>query len=571
MKKPLDLGTWLMVLVICMCLVKPCFAPWIECSEIWCFDVTGDAGVTVLDFLTILGEYGQPNSASSTNNTNNEEQTLRCLDGVFSEDGYIDMGDLMVWDWLESQSPLANYCFDIPMTQGAAAGTGMDAGASGSGLEGFSGDILIAGKKYNASAPTYGESYLTDSLYGFDGNGGFTSGPFAMGNDRLNSRVIRDHDSNFYQLNMLRGLVRVSDSNSIVPPGVVPYASDPRYAVAVNVVIGLTGSGTNWQGRPIVDAAFDANGFVYIAPVVVDPNGNGQPYTAVAKLQLLEENDPPYQVVQMYDDPTAVNAIDGTNPSLDCLREIELDENGYLYVVNSHDLNESDILWVYDTTSPLDNPPYAWRLELGDPNAPTYLPAPIGMHVSNVAHMLYMGSSLNTPDAISVELKGLSTDDFTIARTVTISNMGHITDITEDPVTGTIWAVGFKMPVIPQEILLSSGPFYEPYLAKIPYGSSAVTAVPISSGGGNDLALPLSVIWTGTEPKCQGLDFDISGTVDYLDFAVFAAHWKQSGCTTPDWCGGCDLDPYFGDRGQVDITDLRIFGRYWLSSDCLSP
>jgi hypothetical protein len=458
------------------------------------------------------------------------------------------------------------------MTQGAIAGTGMDAATSGSGLEGFSGDILIAGKEYNASAPTYGQSYLTDRLYGFDEDGGFTSGPFAMGSDRLNSRVIRDHDSNFYQLNMLRGLVRISDSNSIVPPGIVPYASDPRYSAAVDVIIGLSGSDTNWLGRPIVDAAFDADGFVYIAPVVVDPNGNGPPYTAVVKLQLQEENDPPYQVVQMYDDPTAVNTVDGTNPSLDCLREIELDENGYLYVVNSHDLNQSDILWVYDTTSLDSNPVHSFRVDMGNPAGSVYLPAPVGMHVSNAGHMLYMGSSLNTPDDTSVELKGLSTDDFTtITRTVTISNMGHITDITEDPVTGTIWAVGFKMTTIPPEISLPSGPFYEPYLAKIPYNSSAVTAVAISSGGVNDLALPLSVVWTGIEVKCEGLDFDISGTVDYLDFAVFATHWKQLGCTPPDWCGGCDLDPYFGDRGQVDITDLRIFGEYWLSSDCLSP
>ena len=68
------------------------------------------------------------------------------------------------------------------------------------------------------------------------------------------------------------------------------------------------------------------------------------------------------------------------------------------------------------------------------------------MHISNDANMLYMSSSVNTPDADSVLLYGLPIDDFTIARTVQINGMGHTTDITEDPATGTIWAVGFLMP-----------------------------------------------------------------------------------------------------------------------------
>jgi hypothetical protein len=186
------------------------------------------------------------------------------------------------------------------------------------------------------------------------------------------------------------------------------------------------------------------------------------------------------------------------------------------------------------------------------------------MHISSMANMLYIASSLNTPDSDSILLKGLSTDTFTVTRTVTINNMGHITDITEDPATGTIWAVGFKMPTIPQQILLSTGPFYEPCFAKIPYGTNTVTAVPISSGTGNDLALPTSIVWAGAPAECSGPNLDNIGIVDALDFALFAAHWLESGCTAPFWCGCSDMNPDPADRGQVDITDLAIFAEHWL-------
>jgi len=489
--------------------------PWVECSEIYCGDVTGDTGVTVYDFLTIIGEYGQLASSTSNNNTEDEDQSLRCLDGIFSQDGFVDMTDLMAGEWLASLLNVPHYCFDVPLTALISQAASQSAAAmiqpmqmqpqSLSAPAGFDGGLLIAGKRYDPSAYDYSQAYLTSRLYGFDEDGNFTSGPFDPDNDRLNTKIIRDHDDNLYQLNITEGLVGISDSNSVIPPGTVTYASDPRYATQVQIHIGLTGQNTEWSGRPILDAAFDADGFVYIAPVVVDPDEAGTPYTAVAKLELLEGQIPPYQVLQLYDDPP----LAGENQQRNGLREIELDDDGYLYVVNAHNNNESSILWVYDTTDLVDNPPYEWRLELGDPNAPTYLPAPIGMHISNNANMLYMSSSVNTPDADSTLLYGLSTNDFTIARTVQINGMGHIVDITEDPATSTIWAVGFKMPNIPQEILLSKGPFYEPYLAKIPYGTNTVTAMPLSAGTGNDLALPLSIIWTGSSTESIELDLDL--------------------------------------------------------------
>ena len=58
-------------------------------------------------------------------------------------------------------------------------------------------------------------------------------------------------------------------------------------------------------------------------------------------------------MLQLYDDPP----LSGKNQQRNGLREIESDDDGYLYVVNAHNNNESSILWVYDTTDLVDNPP----------------------------------------------------------------------------------------------------------------------------------------------------------------------------------------------------------------------
>jgi hypothetical protein len=45
-------------------------------------------------------------------------------------------------------------------------------------------------------------------------------------------------------------------------------------------------------------------------------------------------------------------------------------------------------------------------------------------------------------------------------------------------------------------------------------------------GPENDLALPISIVWTGTA-KCGGADLDGSGIVNLADFAVFTANWLE--------------------------------------------
>jgi hypothetical protein len=57
-------------------------------------------------------------------------------------------------------------------------------------------------------------------------------------------------------------------------------------------------------------------------------------------------------------------------------------------------------------------------------------------------------------------------------------------------------------------------------------------------------------------------DLNGDGAVDLLDFAKFAAHWFETGCVTPDWCGGANLNQPLDNT--VNFYDLEILVGNWL-------
>jgi hypothetical protein len=448
-----------------MLLAEPCSAPFVACIY-GCWDVTGDVGVTVRDFLTIIGEYGQIEPISN-----------QCLDdSAFGENDYIGMVDIMSWDWVLAEDVSSIQC-SVPLT-----GIGSPVGDNDGILCNLSGldALLIAGKRYDSS----GQDFLTDRLYIHDDQAQYevTLEPVY---DRMSGKLVQDTNGGLYEINLKEGLVRLSDANSVVPPGSDSIANDPRYSLVADVFIGLhQDEYDEYFGRPILDAAFDENGYVYVVPVVVAPADPNLVYLASAKLELTSEETPPYNVVQLYDDPN-------DNRDLSGLREIEVDNEGNLYVVNAHQYNESDTLWIYNTNTG----DMIERVMLGDPNQVPSIPNPIGLHVSNSTDRLYLSSGLNQPDANSTSVYALSKDTIALIDTITISGMGHVTDITEDSRTGTLWVIGFLMESIPETINPLQPPFYEPYLASIPYGETEVSADALDDPNSN-LALPMSILWT---------------------------------------------------------------------------
>jgi hypothetical protein len=461
------------------------WSPAVQCYGI-CMDINWDNFVDEADFLMVIGGCGSDATGESA-----------CMDGAFSADGYVDSYDAVSWDWaLNSDVRMLNFC-GVPLVSGSGIMSKMSSAADGPESSGVLlprvnlagsdlSDFLIAGKTSEMNPP----SKLKDSLYVFNAEGQCT-GSFAPASDRCNIRLIQAPDGENYQLNSETGLLRLDGTNTvIVPPGRVTLTgiTDPRYNSSATVYVGIQDEGADSFGRPILDAAFD-NEYIYVVPVVVNPDGQN-PYTAAAKLKLQDGADPPYEIVQLYDDPPLPN----DNQYRNHLRELEIDSSGNLYVLNVHSLNESDILWRYKPDGNVE------RIELGRPDGDIYIPAPIGTYMSKTSDMLYLASALYNPSDPNVTVVyGLSTSGpIAIARSITVRNLQNITDITEDPKTGTIWVAGFNMydiPLYPNPFQMA---FYYPFLAKIPNNSNFAELLPLYDPDSHNLALPMSILWTGS-------------------------------------------------------------------------
>lgn len=347
-------------------------------------------------------------------------------------------------------------------------------------------DFLIAGKTSEMNAP----SKLKDSLYVFD-DVGLCSGSFEPSSDRCNIRLVQGPDGEIYQLNSETGLLRLDSTNEvIIPPGEIALSdiTDPRYNKSATVYVGIQDDGPDSFGRPVLDAAFDAE-YVYVVPVVINPDGE-DPYMAAAKLKLLDGANPPYEIVQLYDDAPLPN----DNQYRNYLRELEIDNAGNLYVLNVHAINESDILWRYKPDGTVE------RIDLGRPDGDSYVPAPVGMYMSKTTDMLYLTSAVYNPvDPNATVVYGFSTNgSLSLEQSVTINSMQHITSITEDPQTGTLWVAGFNMYDIPLYPNPYEMAFYYPFLAKIPNGSDTAEVLSLYDPDSHDLALPMSILWTGS-------------------------------------------------------------------------
>jgi hypothetical protein len=461
------------------------WSPSVQCYGI-CMDINWDNFVDEADFLLVISGVG----CSSTGEN-------ACMDGAFSDDGGIDTFDAVSWDWaLNSDVRLLNFC-GVPLTGGGGS-VGMmsvsGAGRESSGLllprvnfsQGDLSDLLIAGKTSEMNPA----SKLKDSLYAFNNEGRF-SGSFDPASNRCNIRLVQGPGGEIYQLNSETGLLMLDSSDtSIVPPGEIRLINitEPRYNASATVYIGIQDKGADSFGRPVLDAAFDSE-YVYVVPVVVAPDGE-ESYTAAAKLRLLDGASPPYEVVQLYDDPPLPN----DNQYRDYLREIEIDSSGNLYVLNVHAINESDILWRYEPDGTVE------RIDLGNPDGGSYVPAPVGMYMSKTSDMLYLTSAVYNPDdPDATVVYGFSTTGpLSITRSITVSGIQHITGITEDPQTGTLWVAGFNMYDIPLYPNPYQSAFYYPMLAKIPAGSDYVEHFSLYNPATHDLALPMSIIWTGS-------------------------------------------------------------------------
>jgi hypothetical protein len=594
----------------------------VQCYGI-CLDLNWDNYVDVADFLTVIGECGHAAVGDRA-----------CCEGVFSSDGVIDTFDVSSWDWaLNADNRLLNYCM-VPLVGEATAGTSgvgaffatsNDAAASGetvinSNMAGTNSagtsfiafdsppapaetvissltDIVFLGKR--ATNDAVGK--LQDRLYSFRKDGQYDQS-LAPPSQRCNTRLVRDSAGQMYIVNSESGVLRLGEGNEVVvPPGAVGPSGgiEPRYGQPANVYVGIQNDGPDAFGRPILDVAFDTD-YVYIVPVVVAPDSNA-PYTAAAKLQLLDGGNPPYQIVSLYDDPPLPN----DNQYRDRLREIEVDSAGNVYVLNVHALNESEILWRYKPDQTVD------RFNLGRPDTDKYVPSPIAMHWSDTTDTLYLASARLDPAATgSVMLYGFSTNEaLSLQRSITVTGMQHVTGITEDPVSGSLWVVGFNMRYVPEYPVPYQLPFYYPCMAEVAEGNDTGEAVSLFDPESHDLALPMSALWVGASsscfpqdcpghddwvalgrPKCwcqpYQCDGDIDGQVETEwigfwereyrvysnDFNALLDNWgKSSDDPTFDPCADVDHNAQGPAKYRVYSNDLAVLLSSWRKTDADLP
>jgi hypothetical protein len=419
--------------------------------------------------------------------------------------------------------------------------------------------LLVSGKRGGASPAVKRE----DRLYVFDGEGAFAdyfepAWPEACG------RIVLDNNNLARQVHTTYGLTGIADPNAVIAPAIFDAVFEPRFGTYGRVSVGLQTTGPEVFGRPIADVAFDQWGRAYVVPVVVDPNSddpNDAPYPAVAQIEFTPGRPRPYRISRLYDDPDATRRADGRrdNRLLNGLREVEVDSQGNVYVINTNSLNESNLLWKYNSATGA----MPRRTSLANPERPIVSPT---LCVAETQGLLYIGSSGGGPDAIFCDVHCLSLEDLSPERIIRINGMGHITGITADPASGRVWAVGVAMRDIPpKDTSPDPGqlPFYHPYLAVIEPGAMQATAIPLSDPAsalmGNDLALPMSVIWM-PEPAepCGRADVNRDGRVDLEDFVILSSQWLEVGQLSSD------IAPLPAGDNMVDMLDMALLAEEWL-------
>jgi hypothetical protein len=459
--------------------------------DIICMNLNNDDWIDVLDLLTVIGSYG--------NNTDLFEGgtgSMRCFDGGFSDDGYIDIDDIRSWDYAFSYLDRSglNLCTKVPTTTSEFSSLMRLANAWLESddehpvpldLTNWFDNLIISGKRCISYLDPY--SFAKDSVFIFKNDGTYKEKREPNSID-CNVRIVRDPNGNLYQINSEIGIIKLDGSGKvIVPPRQIEMMVENK---PVTVSIGLQNQDASPYGRPILDAAFDKD-YVYVVPVVVNPVGEDS-YLTAAKLELLESDNLPYQIVQLYGNSPEQN--DNKN-ICNNLREIEVDNDGNVYMINAYrDENRSDMLWKYDPNDPNGKTLLVPPLEFN--GAPK---DPISMYVSDKTNSIYLASGQYSEDKNSSTVYRFSKDNFTREGSITIINginyIQHVTGITEDVDRGILWIVGFNIDYVDFESNIVD---YSPKLAYIPLDSFDSNNVKFKDIPNDcDLGLPMSIVWTG--------------------------------------------------------------------------
>jgi hypothetical protein len=553
---------------------------------ITCGDYDGRGNIDIIDYLLLVAELGlSPVSASDG-----------CLDLV--SDGIVNSSDLQAWSITGGE---LNICPSSLSGNSASAVSALDGRVARQALSSMS-ELGIQHVDESAALIVLGNSSNSGLLepksyfYGIDANGVCTAdGNQAEGNNR----IVADSNGDIYQIDAYLGLVRLD-----TPPAVVVGPKkDINYEDSNSLVsVGLS----DGDELLLLDAVFkpgDPN-IVYVVPVLVEPpEDEGCPYMAAAKLQLKGGGD--YDVLKLYGknpaDPCLGITLSDCNgsvvyePDVQHLREIEIDSAGEnVFVLSVHWFYPNNWVLIYNEETGNDSEVRVW---LSDPNdgEPNVI-GPAAMVVSSFEENVYVASSIRGANDVnglttevyrySIEKTDGNATGLTFERIVEINCpepttnicdgawqlcepdrfVSEITSMTEDLGHGTLYVTGFTAPKFKDDVNFPAygvGFFTTPMLASFsPYSDVQVEATAIT---GCDLALPVSIVWTGD--KCGGANLGGNDNiVTFTDFAILVQAWlSEPG--DGHWNLVCDISEPAD--SVINGRDLDILVHHWLESGCL--
>jgi len=452
----------------------------------YCWDlVQPNDTVDAFDFLAVMSESGKRSE---------EVQSVsgvpmgHYLEGFFCRDGYVTVLDAMAANW--------HMCgLGCPANDpiGALAVSGLSEG--GVQAEGDStgdapicpgGSLLAVGKTYSVDLQG-SDDFLQEALYGLDAAGAATPCGGVSGMGQMNIRLVKGPEGEVYAVNLERGLVKVGGVQPLIRTRVCSVDCEPRTQGPATVYVGMQGVGGTVAGLPILDAAFDESGDLYVVPVVVSPEGTDA-YVAGARLR---QGGGGWSVVQLYAPQTQAN----DNIVLDNLREIETDCRGRVLVLNVARQNRSDAVLVFDRDTGLE----AGREDV----AGLGMESPGAMRLVGGGGVLVLGGASSGKACVVAVSVGDLGQSGPHGRLFEVVGMDQVTGLAEDPGTGAVWVTGIVLEDVPAAFdsttmldVLNRPPFYSGCVASLMVDQQTpVEARPVVSGGERTLSLPLAVEW----------------------------------------------------------------------------